>query len=179
MEAHLIIVTIFAVLSAVICLAILIWVIYRATRTRPAPAAAAVPPRPPAPVRVESRPPTPGHLLEPRPGPTATAPVPVPAPSINLWTESQLQEYGFLEQDLEDDLGLVYGTDCAVCSDLMDGRATIAKIKRCNHSFHRQCISQWYAAQASNDQLISCPICRCPVTKQHIFIKMRDLTTHI
>ena len=163
MDTRFIIIIVFAVLSAVICLGVVIWVIYQLHR-----------PTLREPTGVLEPPPVP---IAPEPLAPASSPPP-PPPVRDLWVESEPPtdpEYGFLEQDLDRDLGLVYGTDCAVCSDIMDGRSTVTRIKKCNHAFHKDCIGQWYHAQSSSGQSTSCPICREPVTKQHIFIKIQDL----
>ena len=43
---------------------------------------------------------------------------------------------------------------CPIC--LEDGNQSLqVSIRRCNHSFHHKCISQWITVKRT------CPVCRC------------------
>lgn len=99
------------------------------------------------------------------------SPAPVDLDQLEQQMPSQLTNLDQMEEDphqqMEEDhmeqglrLGLQYGNDCGICNEVMDGRATIGKILRCGHAFHRSCIFQWYNTRVRNRQLHNCPICR-------------------
>jgi len=93
----------------------------------------------------------------------APAQMPEPVPEAQPPTETidldQVEEgFGF-ESDF-DSLGLVYGTECSICCEVMDGKTTIGRIKRCKHSFHRACVMQWYRTRIRQGYIPSCPTCR-------------------
>lgn len=70
------------------------------------------------------------------------------------------------------DLGLVYGHDCPICLEHMDGRDTIGRIDGCRHAFHRSCITHWYHTRAANSQHINCPVCQRPSENSLILTKV-------
>ena len=41
--------------------------------------------------------------------------------------------------------------ECVIC---LKNNKKFYKLKRCNHSFHKKCIIQWF------EKSLSCPICR-------------------
>ena len=62
------------------------------------------------------------------------------------------------------DLNLEYGAICQICQDNMDGNLTIGRLHPCNHSFHKNCIYQWFVTQYNESNVYNCPVCResCP-----------------
>ena len=71
-----------------------------------------------------------------------------------------------------DSLGLTYGAECSICCEIMDGRSTIGKIRRCKHSFHRACIMRWYQTRIQQGHIPSCPTCRDTSQQQLILTKV-------
>lgn len=110
------------------------------------------------------------HHLRPRPI------APVPAPLTDL---DQMEEVDFVfdaDADADaDSLGLAYGTECSICCEVMDGKTTIGKIKRCKHSFHRACIMRWYQIRMQQGYVPSCPTCRNAYQQDLILTKVLSI----
>ena len=46
--------------------------------------------------------------------------------------------------------------DCPICFESIKPHSRVREKLSCGHSFHRKCISEWFA----RDQNDSCPVCR-------------------
>lgn len=47
----------------------------------------------------------------------------------------------------------VYGDICSICLEYYQEEEDIIKIKKCNHNYHRKCISTWLMIKST------CPLC--------------------
>jgi len=54
--------------------------------------------------------------------------------------------------------GICFQTQCTVCFEALRHGDSFVVLPRCSHAFHRACIEQWLAIDAT------CPNCRCPAT---------------
>jgi len=87
-------------------------------------------------------------------------------PHIEIIDLDQMEESFGFDSDY---LGLVYGTECSICCEVMDGKTTIGKIKSCKHSFHRACIMRWYQTRLRQGHIPSWPTCR-DSSQQHLIL---------
>eukprot|EP00037_Helgoeca_nana_P017863 m.169956 g.169956 ORF g.169956 m.169956 type:complete len:128 (+) comp24183_c1_seq1:551-934(+) len=69
-------------------------------------------------------------------------------------------------------------TSCPVCLDDLDIFARnkhekVVVLRPCKHTFHRQCIKQWFIAEMRRGKpILSCPLCRTEIVpKQSVVIK--------
>ena len=60
-------------------------------------------------------------------------------------------------------------TDCSICYSNINNPC----ILNCKHVFHKFCIKKWY------DKNSTCPLCRQPINKQEINIKIDKILKFI
>lgn len=55
-------------------------------------------------------------------------------------------------------------TECSICYSTLTPSTTFTTC--CNHSFHRECVTQWIAKQAidSITEIGTCPLCRTQIS---------------
>jgi hypothetical protein len=61
-------------------------------------------------------------------------------------TPTQEQVASACEHDVD-----LYDTNCAICQDVLTSGT---RLRNCQHSFHRTCITNWFAMS------VRCPVCR-------------------
>eukprot|EP00397_Hematodinium_sp_SG-2012_P007880 GEMP01007931.1.p1 GENE.GEMP01007931.1~~GEMP01007931.1.p1 ORF type:complete len:764 (+),score=157.80 GEMP01007931.1:233-2524(+) len=56
-----------------------------------------------------------------------------------------------------------YGPTCVICNDEYQAGSIVCKIQTCDHTFHHQCITQWWARSTR------CPVCNNNLGSAHRF----------
>lgn len=63
--------------------------------------------------------------------------------------------------------------ECAVCLSVYEEGDEIRKLRKCNHTFHKDCVDTWL-----QQDLATCPLCRSMVLPEEVVVKHRRHRNH-
>ena len=67
--------------------------------------------------------------------------------------------------------------ECPICYDTLKNGYEIITIL-CNHTFHKNCLKQWFETSISKNKLLNCPYCRTRIP-EHIITSKNNLLNKI
>lgn len=73
-----------------------------------------------------------------------------------------------------DEITIHTDEECSICYESMNGNSTLNRLP-CKHTFHGQCLNNWFTTQQSRVGTYGCPMCRDNKPQSVLSIKVKPI----